>query len=421
MERVRITAQRYPEVEKPFVLTAGQSAAVDMACEIAANGESMSLCGQAGSGKSTVTKEILDCYDNAGVKYALTAMTHKACAVVKEKTGRDCRTTHSALCLAPRIDYKTGKEVLRSRKGDKPPFGTLLICDEASVAGSEMYKHMSRYQNLNIGDEFQLAPIGEDLSPTLFLQNKALLSEVMRHDSEILDLSTALCDAVRTGGPLPAMLSRGTVHVARRSDFEEEYFCALENDIENTVYLGWTNSCVTRMIGRVRRTVLKRDKIIPEIGEIMISNDALIDPDDDGIILANNTEVTVEGVEMREFEVDGSIVTGFRMTVSSEQDVPAFIDVATDTSELTRLLNNRKSTALREKNRFAWKKFFYLKSMFADMRFPYASTVHKSQGSTHRKTFVNVPDIMKNKDPDEVARLLYVACSRPSQELWIQR
>jgi ATP-dependent exoDNAse (exonuclease V) alpha subunit len=46
-------------------------------------------------------------------------------------------------------------------------------------------------------------------------------------------------------------------------------------------------------------------------------------------------------------------------------------------------------------------------------------TTHKAQGSTYNKIFVNWPDMRTNRKVLERNQLLYVACSRPTQELHI--
>ena len=51
------------------------------------------------------------------------------------------------------------------------------------------------------------------------------------------------------------------------------------------------------------------------------------------------------------------------------------------------------------------------------MRPIYASTVHKSQGSTYREVFVDLNNITKNNNWREVARLVYVAITRASENV----
>jgi hypothetical protein len=47
----------------------------------------------------------------------------------------------------------------------------------------------------------------------------------------------------------------------------------------------------------------------------------------------------------------------------------------------------------------------------------YCITVHRSQGSTYKRAFVDVVNILENKTRSERQSLLYVAYSRPSQTL----
>ena len=56
--------------------------------------------------------------------------------------------------------------------------------------------------------------------------------------------------------------------------------------------------------------------------------------------------------------------------------------------------------------------YFYLKNNFADLRIAYAGTAHKSQGSTYHTVYIDLSDLRVCRDPQELARLLYVAVSR---------
>jgi len=69
---------------------------------------------------------------------------------------------------------------------------------------------------------------------------------------------------------------------------------------------------------------------------------------------------------------------------------------------------------LDEDRRAAWRAFFEIKRNFHDVRPPYCQTVHKSQGSTYKFSFVDVGDVGRNTKWYETARLLYVALTRAS-------
>lgn len=57
------------------------------------------------------------------------------------------------------------------------------------------------------------------------------------------------------------------------------------------------------------------------------------------------------------------------------------------------------------------------KERFVDIRPIFSSTVHKAQGSTYTNTFVDIPDITQSGVTEMTARMLYVACTRPSKTL----
>lgn len=64
----------------------------------------------------------------------------------------------------------------------------------------------------------------------------------------------------------------------------------------------------------------------------------------------------------------------------------------------------------------AWRRFYLLKEMFANLDYCFAMTVHKAQGSTFEHTFVDLPDLISS--PQEMRqKLLYTAVTRPSKTL----
>jgi ATP-dependent exoDNAse (exonuclease V) alpha subunit len=66
-------------------------------------------------------------------------------------------------------------------------------------------------------------------------------------------------------------------------------------------------------------------------------------------------------------------------------------------------------------NRRNWGRLFFpLKEAFAEVDFPYASTIHKSQGSTFENVFV-YPDYLSARS--EKFNLQYVAVTRASRTL----
>jgi exodeoxyribonuclease-5 len=66
-----------------------------------------------------------------------------------------------------------------------------------------------------------------------------------------------------------------------------------------------------------------------------------------------------------------------------------------------------------------WKKFWDHKDLFHDVKYAYALTAHRSQGSTYENVWVDFQDILLNRNRKEAFQCLYVACSRPTTRLYL--
>jgi exodeoxyribonuclease-5 len=68
-----------------------------------------------------------------------------------------------------------------------------------------------------------------------------------------------------------------------------------------------------------------------------------------------------------------------------------------------------------------WGKFYRLEEGFARLRPGWATTVHKSQGSTYRKVFLGQNNILERAKHDHelAGMLLYVGYSRASEGLYL--
>ena len=64
-----------------------------------------------------------------------------------------------------------------------------------------------------------------------------------------------------------------------------------------------------------------------------------------------------------------------------------------------------------------WKAFWALKELFHDIKYAYAITAHRSQGSTYENVYVDYQDILLNRERREAFQCLYVATSRPTTKL----
>lgn len=163
-----------------------------IASNIEAGATKLIISGPAGSGKTTLVKELLK---NKNRKYKLLAPTGKAAVRLKEVTGHLANTIHSALYPGA-IEDEEGNLVWVDPISICNS-GEVVIIDEASMVGKKIYQDI--YDKLPrgssvifVGDPFQLPPVNEE--PGVDLNKPTVyLSEVHRQseDNIVLALATA--------------------------------------------------------------------------------------------------------------------------------------------------------------------------------------------------------------------------------------
>lgn len=66
-----------------------------------------------------------------------------------------------------------------------------------------------------------------------------------------------------------------------------------------------------------------------------------------------------------------------------------------------------------------WKKFWDHHDLFHEIKYAYALTAHRSQGSTYENVWVDYQDILLNRNRKEAFQCLYTACTRPRVRLYL--
>ncbi|HYQ90505.1 MAG TPA: AAA family ATPase [Candidatus Competibacteraceae bacterium] len=134
----------------PPRLTPDQSQAADRIRAWLAQGEpAVVLGGYAGTGKTFTVTELLKGYLNRR-PLVVTAPTHKAVHVLRGMGLPEnppvlrYATLHSVLGLQPVYDLDTGEPRLRQTGPVDLPRDALLVVDECSMVGRELYVHLLR-------------------------------------------------------------------------------------------------------------------------------------------------------------------------------------------------------------------------------------------------------------------------------------
>jgi ATP-dependent exoDNAse (exonuclease V) alpha subunit len=393
------------------------------------------LAGPAGSGKSTIVAALAR---GCPLNVYVTATTNKAAYVVATMQGGTPKTVHSLLGLQPVDDEETGLQVLRRRREPDIQRGSLVIVDEASMIDRmllDMILNAARRFDcrvLFVGDSYQLPPVGESESPAFAKVPTSRLTTIHRQaaGNPVLSFANAFREAL-DGAELPRIEARGeTVHLVDGRQFERDVLGAFA-DGHNARVLAYRNAVVRGYNDRIRRHLLgpeaERHRFIP--GESFIMNKAL-EVDGSIAIPTEGAVVIVEPPRPAHVKHPGGELDGELVVVRyGNDDHEAFVPLSWEAAgaavgELKRAADalqaehkRNPSEPLDKRRRRAWREFFSLQRLLADMRPPHASTVHKSQGSTYGRVFVDVGDIGRGTSRDFAARLLYVATSRASDSV----
>jgi len=399
------------------------------------------LSGFAGSGKSFLVNYLIQLVadefillrlvqPNARpITFHFTATTNKAASVLETIIQRPTRTIHSALGLAVHNDFKTGSVRLITKNDCINLNNSVLVIDEASMINQDLLQHIRNavreYKNckvLFIGDSYQLPPIKENTC-AVFLnpKNANFLTEIQRQavDSPIISFSQhyrKILDNPKQ--QWPKLINNGTAitHYSDQEIWKKTILAAFLQDHEpdDVRILAWTNHRVRGYNNWLRKQQGYTEPVVP--GEILLSNDTIIFSNR---VRANTDSLhTVTEVEPNTvFDIPGHELC---LRAHKGQD---FLKVF-QPSNWKATQNLLRVTATAAKNerdvdlrRDLWRKFFEIKNEWGDFRPIHAQTVHKSQGSTYKKVFIDVSDIAKNNKWHEVARLMYVAVTRASHEI----
>lgn len=405
-----------------ITLTDDQQAAYNAFVEFIYTPEAkeFSISGFAGTGKSTLVTAIrqnltaiLKHYRMVTGKEIelgtqLTATTNKAANALAKVTQDEVLTIHSFLGLILKTDYKNHTQSLVTTSRSEIKTGYLVFIDEASYIDEQLLGYIRKYLGqckvVYIGDPAQLAPIKSPHTP-VYTQNipEARLTQVVRQDagSSIIDLATAFRNTVYGQGWIENYVPDGTsVKYLSRDDFESEMIKEFDRSdwhYDSSKLLAYTNKTVQHYNHFVRKHVAGEAEL--EVGDYAIVNSAVI---------SRSVKLkTDQLVEITYKEKDKSLgVPGWRMTLDGKQILfmPESLDVKKLRIKEAKAKND--GAALNQ-----------IDTQWVDLRAAYACTINKAQGSTYKRVFIDLDDVRRCTNPKTLARLMYVAVSRASNQV----
>jgi hypothetical protein len=405
-----------------LVLSNGQQAAYDafVAFITHPTEEVFLLEGYAGTGKSTLVDHILNTLSSTlktvklitqtkdDWEVVLTATTNKACEALREITGQEVRTIHSLLSLRVETDYKAKTTTLVPAGGVREELeNKIIFIDEASFIDEDLLLYiMQDTKNCKIifiGDRAQLAPIMSTRTPAFHSGFKgAALTEVLRQakGNPIIDLATGFRNTVN-GAPWPKFVFDGKhlLHIPR-AEFEKRIITECSRDDwhhNDTKVLAYTNKAVIAYNHGVRNIIQGIPEL--EVGDYAICNSYIGNKR-----CKVSTDATVMITDISPASEHG--VSGWNVVMDkvNRAFLPAFLE-----DKRQRLIEARKNDE--------WELVQHIDTTWIDLRAAYACTVNKSQGSTYNKVFIDLDNLRRCYNPNNLARLMYVSVSRARHQV----
>lgn len=418
-------------------LTEGQNSAMKKLVRfIGSDDPIFRLRGSAGTGKTYLTQMLNQHITNGRMMGC--GPTHKSVGVLASRLGDDVdtMTIHRFLGLKPH--KRAGEEILLRKKDYDPSQWhdvTLVTLDEASMVDKQLMAYIEQdirdwdRQYVLVGDHYQLPPTNEGESPafTMSLSDScdAELTQIVRQaeGNPIIACATAIRDAIISGKE-PRLVGGVNGNLGAHLLRERSWLATLGAYVDHPDYRKYPDWC--RVVAYKNNTVLKhtqyiRGRLGEDIalpftpGDVVTANDAMVVFDE--ILWNTGQEFTVQGLEAMSHpeypELEGwqVFLKGFR------EDIPVYVlDLLKCGYAYKRIQDDLRQAALVNGD---WRPFYRLGEYYADLRPSFGITAHKSQGSTFKNGFLDMPDIYTNRRKGEADRALYVGVTRFSHNAYI--
>ncbi|MED7788087.1 AAA family ATPase [Francisella sp. 19X1-34] len=419
------------------------------------------LSGFAGTGKTTVVKKILDEYTKKSV---VSAPTRKANAVISQATVSHGYTIHSLLGLQPDINlenFNPNDPVFGQIKKATIGYYDLIVIDEASMINKDLLDLITtELRNsskvLFLGDEAQIPPVGDKSSPVFDLENRANLTMLMRQaeDNPLVELSQKLRDAQED---LPEFLIKrqtllndldeGVMFKSSNESFREELKRVFSSSYAKTdpnyaKLIAWRNKTVMQANLIIRELVFGQKAKQLEKGDVLTGYRAVKAKQRDAFLINNGVDYKVVDVSEKLKNANG--IYGYDVAVLEKSrlfrgfdEKSMFIVDVQDSNNLHDYAEIHDALLAQARGDRKWSAYNNFRRdnvlmkdieryrdgslrdkscwIRKDLDYGFAITVHKSQGSTYKKVFVLLKDIVLNKNSAERNQILYVAMTRPQK------
>jgi len=416
----------------------------------------MYITGAAGTGKTTgLADGVQYCIDNE-IPYVVCAFTHKACGILRSKLppGAKVKTLHSFLGKRPCINTNATKKEhvnqnTKSSETDDEP--KVLFLDEYSMIGEKDFLDIREAQDSDydaipelkvvwIGDKHQLPPVGDMPAVVPDDNYHVILTKIWRNDNPLQQPLNALISYME--GEQPAPLEPVPGYFERGFNLMHEY----GNCDDDKVVLAYTNKRVETLNADIAGKLYpdEQDRVFsPTTQKFYEFRGWIEDPE---YIDLHYSDPLHLGSKYRTLEnLIKSGLCKFALLEDEDGDIWQHAvlfghyeyKIAKENLEAEAVESNKAieskyrgykaaawgranpQTKLSRARSKAWRDCLSFKDCVICIDFPYAMTVHKSQGSTFHTVLVDTDDLATcaERNFDMYLKLTYVAISRASHRV----
>lgn len=420
----------------------------------------MYVTGAAGTGKTTdLAYSVQYCIDNE-IPYVVCAFTHKACNILRSKLPANALVTtlHSFLKKRPTINQdatNTNHVNVSIKIGEQTVIPKVVFIDEYSMVGEKDWLDIGSMQDGDydgipemkvvwLGDPHQLPPVGDTSCVEPEGNYQVKLTKIYRNNNPLQIPLNALISYMH-GCPVQPLESVQQ-YFERGLDLTTEY-CSSNDD---SIILAYTNQKVQELNEDIHKRFTGRIEV--ESGDKVFSPTTrkeytflrwvpreeitYIDMHWTDQLHLDSKYKTLEHLikqqlcEFAELEdEDGDVVIhaivfghyDFKLKTSELQNEA--VEVNRDIEDEHRGFKAsgwsraNPTHPMARRRAKAWRDCLSFKDCVICLDYPYAMTVHKSQGSTYKKVYLDMEDISKvaSKDLSMYLRLTYVGISRAQE------
>lgn len=402
----------------------------------------VSLSGAAGTGKTYLTTKLVERLEEI-YHMTITALTHKALQVLRKNllneniSDVETKTLQSFLNIRLVTNYDNGSqkfEPIKSKMKDNSKTDILII-DESSMVSQSLYEYIMLAIESNrvkavlfVGDEYQLLPVDNLDNKILDIKSKYKLEKIVRQakDSYVIAMATKARNIIKSKKYITikeffedAAFSHNIEFFNTQEEFHDN-FCTPENWAKkDKIIASFTNKSVDEHNRIVRKryweaksqrnipTLLKGDQVIFQQANII--NDKVIHQNSDIVELSYAEKVYQETLQVDYWDCKDLANKPFKVIDPTSMERFKIV--------LNKLANDAKNDKNYGTRTKKWKLFYAIKDTFIDVKYTYASTIHKLQGSTYDTVYIDLRDIESMQNKDMMFRLLYVAITRASSNI----